>query len=26
LQPLRNWFAACLPRALGLDESASPEP
>jgi N-acetylmuramate 1-kinase len=26
LRPLRGWFEACLPRALGEGESASPEP
>jgi tRNA threonylcarbamoyl adenosine modification protein YjeE len=26
LRPLRGWFEACLPRALGEDGSASPEP
>jgi len=25
LRPLRGWFEACLPRALGAGESASPE-
>ena len=26
LRPLRGWFEACLPRALGEGGSASPEP